>query len=365
MSAQRTGARPAVRPELGPPAPGRASLLSGRVLRTGPWSVRYDPVVVALGTALVVLIVVAGVVTMLQGTLHLSPREVVDALLGSGEERAIRTVRGRRLPRLLTAVLVGGCLGASGSVFQSMSRNVLGSPDIIGFTTGAATGAVIQIVVFDGGVVRTAIAAVVSGLLTALAVYLLARKDGVSGGYRLILVGIGMGATLGSVTSFLLVRASIQDASVVQQWSAGSLTGRGWPHVAYVACAAAVLLPALMATSRDLTYLEMGDDVAGSLGISVERVRFRVLVLGVGLAAVATAATGPISFVALAAPQIVARLTRRSGVRLVPSFLMGSALLVLADLLSQSVDVGLRTPVGLVTSLLGGLYLLWLLARKA
>lgn len=342
----------------------RPRLISGRVLRIGPYSVRIAPRVLVVGAVLLALTIAVGILTMLHGTMELSASEVVRALLGNGEDGAIRTVRNRRLPRLLTAIGVGGSLGVAGAVFQSLSRNPLGSPDIIGFTSGAATGAIIQIVVLDGGVLATAVAAVVGGVVTALLVYLLARKDGVSGGLRLILVGIGIGAIASAITSFLLVRADLESATEAEIWTNGSLTGRGWPHAITVMLAVAVLMPLLIVAARRLTVMELGDDAATALGVPVERYRFVVMVLAVGLTAIAVAATGPIAFVALAAPQIVRRLIGRGAIAIVPSFLMGASLLVLADLLSQSLDVGLRTPVGLVTSLLGGLYLIALLARR-
>src|SRR5690606_36177474 len=132
--------------------------------------------------------------------------------------------------------------------------------DIIGFTSGAATGAVIQIVVLGGGMVATAIAAVLGGVVTALLVYGLARKDGGSGGLRLILVGIGVGAVASALTSFLMVRASIEDATEAQLWQSGSLTARGWPHAIAVLIGVLVLLPPLLAAARRLSVMEMGDD---------------------------------------------------------------------------------------------------------
>lgn len=339
-------------------------LVSGRVIRLGAFSVRFTPRVMIVGLVLLAMTVTIGIVTMLHGTMELTFGQVVGALFGDGEDGVIRTVRNRRLPRLLTAMGVGGSLGVAGAVFQSLSRNPLGSPDIIGFTSGAATGAVIQIVVLDGGVLATAIAAVTGGVITALAVYALARKDGVSGGLRLILVGIGIGAITSAITSFLMVRADLDDATQAQLWQSGSLTARGWPHALSVFVAVVVLMPALLVAARRLSVMEMGDDAATSLGVPVERYRFGVMVLAVMLTAIAVAATGPIAFIALAAPQIVRRLVGRGGVLVMPSFLMGASLLVLADLLSQSLDVGVRTPVGLVTSLLGGVYLVVLLARR-
>jgi iron complex transport system permease protein len=273
-------------------------------------------------------------------------------------------VLGRRLPRALTAALVGALLGMSGAAFQSLSRNPLGSPDIIGFTSGAATAAVFQIVVLGGGMIATAIAAVLGGIVTALIVYLLARRDGITGGLRLVLVGIGVGAVVSAISALLIARADIDDALLAQLWSSGSLTGRGWPHVWATLAALAVVGPVLLRLGRDLALIEMGDDSAHGVGVQVERTRFVAVIVAVAAAAAATAATGPIAFIAFAAGQIARRLAPVPGVLLGLSALIGAALLAGADLLSQNLDVGLRTPVGLVTSVLGGLYLLWLLARR-
>lgn len=333
-------------------------------VRIGPFSARLDVRTAVLAAALIVLLAIIGAVSLILGSITLEPAEVLQALFGVGEERSVRTVQGRRLPRLLCALLVGLALGIAGCVFQSLSRNALGSPDIIGFTSGAATGAVAQITFFGGGVLETALAAVAGGLVTAFVVYLLARKDGVTGGIRLVLVGIGIGAIMAAITDLLLVRAGVAQASAAQVWQAGSLTGRGWPHVWSIVAALVVLLPVVLAFGRALRMIEMGDEAAAGLGIAVERIRFGMLVVGVLLTAVATAVAGPIAFVALAAPQIVIRIARRGSVLLVLSGLMGAILLALADIVSQHVDIGLRLPIGIVTSIIGGLYLIWLLARR-
>ncbi len=346
-------------------AGGGAPALPIRVLRLGPWSVRIRVRPLIATAVLIAALLVVGVLMLGAGTMRLAPDEIWRALLGDGEASAVRSVQGRRLPRLLTAVGVGGSLGVAGAVFQSISRNVLGSPDVIGFTTGAATGAVVQITIFGGGMLAIALSAIGGGLATALVVYLLARKDGVTGGLRLVLVGIGTGAVLGAITDFLIVRADITDAGLVQQWTAGSLTGRGWTHALAALGVAVVVGPVLAAVARRVTLMEMGDDLAAGLGVRVERVRFTAMLLAVLLVGVATAVAGPIAFIALAAPQIARRLTRSGGVQTVASFATGAMLLVAADFLAQTVEVGLRTPVGLVTSLLGGAYLVWLLARRA
>ncbi|ACZ30480.1 transport system permease protein [Xylanimonas cellulosilytica DSM 15894] len=343
----------------------RSAVVPGWIVTTGPVTVRVAPRTVAVGAVLAIILLAAALVTLTSGTLDLSPGEVVAALAGQGDDRAVRTVQGRRLPRLLTALLVGGALGAGGAVFQSLSRNALASPDVIGLTSGASTGAVVQLVLLDGGMLATALSAVGGGLLTALVVYILARRDGTSGGMRLVLVGIGIGAVCSAITWLLLVRAELDQAVTAQQWLAGSLLGRGWPHVWSIGGAVVVLVPALVVVARRLTLMEMGDDLAAGLGVRVERTRLLGVVLGVVLTGAAVAATGPLAFVALAAPQVVRRLTRQTGVPVGGAFLVGGTLLVLADLLAQNVDLGLRTPVGTVTALLGGLYLIWLLARRA
>ena len=334
------------------------------VVRLGAASVRVRRRPFVVGSIALLVLVVAGVTSLLIGTVSFTPAELLAVFQGDATPAETRTIMGRRLPRLLTAILVGACLAQSGAVFQSISRNPLGSPDIIGFTTGAATAAVIQIVLFGGGVLDTAIAAILGGIGTALLVYLLARRDGISGGIRLVLVGIGAGSLLSSITSLLVVRADIRDATEVQLWSSGSLTGRAWPHVFALLVVSLVLLPALTALVRRVALVEMGDDISQGIGVDVERTRFLSMVVAVTLASVATAAAGPIAFVAFAAPHIVRRLAHAPGPQVWLSGLVGALLLAAADLLSQNLEVGVRTPVGLVTSLLGGFYLVWLLARR-
>lgn len=334
-------------------------------LRLGPVAVRLHPRTLVVSAVLLGVLAIVTVVTLGSGRLGLSPAEVWQALGGDGDAAAVRSIQRRRLPRMLSALGVGGCLAVAGALTQSLSRNALGSPDIIGFTTGAATAATVQIVRGNAAPLQVGAAAILGGLATALVVYLLARRDGTTGGIRLVLVGVGTGALLGAVTDFVIVRADIDDATMVQQWTTGSLTGRGWTHAVTILSVAAVLVPLLAVLARRMTLIEMGDDTAAALGIRVEQVRLIGLLLAVLLVGAAVATAGPIAFVALAAPQIARRTTRTPGVPVLASFLTGAVLLAAADLLAQTLDIGLRTPVGLVTSLLGGGYLIWLLARRA
>ncbi len=348
-----------------PPGARLAAALPGRVLRTPreALALRWRPRAVVVGAVVAVVVLGLGVLAMTRGSSSLTPADVVTVLLGEGDTRATKIVLGIRLPRAVTGVLVGAALGVAGAVFQSISRNVLGSPDIIGFTTGAATGAIVQIVVFEGGPVAVGASAVVSGLACAVVVYLLALKGSRSGGYRLILVGVGVGAILSALNGLLLTRAGLDQAVEAQVWLAGSLAGSSWKQATPLAVAVAVLLPLVAWLGRRLAYLELGDDSATQLGVRVERTRLALMLLGVGLTGVAIATAGPISFVALAAPQLARHLMRASAPPVVGSALLGAALLVGADLASQHLPLGIAMPVGLMTGLLGGVYLAWLLTR--
>lgn len=335
------------------------------VLRLGGLSLVWRPRVAAVCAALALAGAILCVVLLGTGTLAFTPAEVLGALTGGGDNAtASRVVLRIRLPRVLTAILVGASLGMAGSIFQSISRNALGSPDIIGFTTGAATGAVVQIILFNAGPLETSLAAVLAGVATAALVFTLSRRGGTTGGYRLVLVGIGVGATLSGVNTVLLVMGDLDQAMSAQLWLAGSLNTRTWSHVAPAALGFAVILPVAILHARRLDLLEMGDDAASQLGVRTERTRLVMVMAAVGLTAIATAAAGPIAFIALAAPQLARRLTRSPDVPLAAGAAMGAVLLLAADLVSQRLPFNATMPIGLTTGMLGGLYLLWLLTRS-
>jgi iron complex transport system permease protein len=318
----------------------------------------------AVPAAMALALVVLFVVSLGSGEVSISPPEVVRALFGGGDHATRFLIDELRLPRAVTAALVGGALGASGAIFQSVTRNPLGSPDVLGFLQGASVGAVLEIVLFDGGTAAVAVAAVLGGLAAALTVYVLAYREGGARDYRLILVGIGIAAMLVAITHYLLSRTTLEEASAAQIWLVGSLDGRSWDDVVPAALALAVLLPAALGLGRAMRTLELGDDAATALGVAPERMRVAAMAVGVGLCAIGTAAAGPIVFVALAAPQITRRLTRASGPGIGCAALGGATLLVGADLLGRLLFPSRELPVGIVTGVLGGLYLLALLARE-
>lgn len=338
-----------------------------RVIRTpGGLSVRFDG---RSGLVLLVLTVAAlavGVVLIGSGDFAMSPGDVVATLFGKGTVSQEFIVRDLRLPRVLVGLLVGGALGIGGAVFQSVSRNPLGSPDVIGFGQGATVGALGVIVLFHGGAAAVSAGALAGGLLTGVGIYLLAWKRGVHG-YRLVLVGVGVAAMLTAVNYYLITKADLNDATRAVLWMTGTLDGRDWTQVWPLLALCAVLAPPVVGYARPLRVMEMGDDAAYALGIPVERVRVLLMGAAALLVAAATAAAGPIAFVSLSAPQLARRLTRAPGPNLAASALMGAVLLLAADWVATNAFGDRELPVGVVTGVLGGCYLLWLLVteRKA
>lgn len=345
----------------------RADKPGSRALR-GPagLSLRMEPRALAVGLLLTAAALAMAVVLIGTGDFEIAPWDVVQTLLGGGTPANDFIVNDLRLPRVLVAVLVGAALGMAGAVFQSVSRNPLGSPDLLGFSYGSAVGALTVIVLFKGDANAVAGGALAGGLLTGVLVYLLSYRRGIHG-YRLVLVGIGASAMLVAVINYLLTKAQLVEATRAMVWLTGSLAGRDWSQVWPLLGTCAVLFPLVLGQGRALRMMEMGDDAAYALGVRVERTRMLLMLAAVLLTTAAAAAAGPISFVALAAPQLARRLTRSPGSNLLTGALMGSVLLLVSDWASQRAFGADQLPVGVVTGLVGGVYLLWLLVteRKA
>ncbi|WP_332716433.1 FecCD family ABC transporter permease [Pelagibacterium mangrovi] len=326
-------------------------------------SILYDRRTIIAVSVLVLAIFALGVVTMTTGQYQLTLAEIWRILTAPDDPVGGMIVLGLRLPRLLAAIFVGAALGVAGAVFQSIARNPLASPDIVGFTTGSASGALVIILIAGQGGMGIAVGALIGGFATALLVYLIALERGVVG-QKLIVVGIAIAAMLGAANDFLITRAELERAQAAKTWLFGSLHATGWEVTTMLALGCLVLLPAILAFSDKLRILEMGDDLASALGLPLGRSKLVLLSLAVGLTALAIAGAGPIGFVALAAPQLARRLTRTPGMGVVSSATMGSLLVVAADLLAQRLLAPLQIPVGLLTGAMGGIYLIWLLARE-
>ncbi|WP_324783587.1 FecCD family ABC transporter permease [Streptomyces sp. H51] len=345
-----------------------------RVLRApGGISLRLDVRAVTVVVLLLLAALTAAVALIGTGDYPIPAGDVLKTLLGNGSAGQEFIVRELRLPRVLVGLLVGASLGLGGALFQAVTRNPLGSPDVLGLGQGATAGALTVIVLFSGSAAQVTLGALVGGLATGLALYLLAWKRGVHG-YRLVLVGVGVSAVVTAVNGYLLTVSDIVDAARAVVWMTGSLDGRDWDQVWPLLGLCAVLVPLVLAGARGLRMMEMGDDVANALGVRVERVR-ALLLAAVLLTATATAAAGPVAFVALTAPQLARRLTLPRclkgaggspvpGPNLLPSLCMGATLLVTADWAAQRAFGAGRLPVGVVTGVLGGAYLLWLLVSE-
>jgi iron complex transport system permease protein len=342
-----------------------ATSVPGHAVRIGDGlslRIRRRPVAAATGLALVgaALFLVA----LATGDFPIAPGDVLAALAGHGDAGTTFIVRDLRLPRAACGLLVGIALGISGAIFQSLTRNPLGSPDIIGFEQGASVGALIVITVLAGSGGAVSAGALGGGALTALTVYGLAFRRGGTSGYRLILVGIAIGFLMLSITDYLLARARIEEAEEATRWLLGSLNARDGSDVVPLLVALALLLPATVPAGRTLRALELGDDMAHGLGVRVERARLSLVALAVTLVSVSVVAVGPIGFVALTAPQIARRLARTADAPLLCSALTGAVIVLAADLGAQHMVPSTALPVGVMTGAFGGVYLAWLLATE-
>ncbi len=335
----------------------------GRVVRLGGgMSLRVNSRPVAVGGVLVLVTFALFVFAVGTGELAIAPQDVVAAIFGAGDPGTEFIVRELRLPRAVCAILVGASLGMSGAIFQSLTRNPLGSPDIIGFEQGATVGALIVITVIGGAGAGVSAGALAGGAITALLVYGLAFKGGGASGYRLILIGIAIGALMLAGIDYLLSRARIEEAQEATRWLLGSLNNRGWEDVTPLLITLAVLAVPIVLSSRPLRVLELGDDAAYALGVRVEPARLALVAIAVVLVSSVTVAVGPIIFIALTAPQIARRIARTAAPTLVCSALTGAALVLAADIAAQRLVPHTALPVGVMTGAFGGLYLAALLA---
>lgn len=306
-------------------------------------------------------VVVVFMMSLMIGNTFYGPGDVARVIFGETVSGASFTVGELRLPRAVMAVLSGAAFGLSGITFQTMLRNPLAAPDVIGISSGASAAAVIGIVVLKVDEAAVSLLAITAALATAAMIYVLSYVDGVAG-TRLILIGIGVAAMLDSVVAYVIIRAAAWDLQTAMRWLTGSLNGANWAQLLPLALAFVIATPLLLSQSRNLILLQHGDDSAAALGVAVERTRVFSIITAVALIAFATAASGPIAFVAFLAGPIAARLVGPGGSLMVPSALTGALLVLGADLAGQFL-FDARYPVGVITGVLGAPYLVYLLIR--
>ncbi|SNC71405.1 iron complex transport system permease protein [Kytococcus aerolatus] len=318
---------------------------------------RWWAQVVLLAAILVGLVVL----TLTRGDTNYSLAEVWRVIRGVDAGGADFIVGTLRLPRVVLAVVAGAAFGLAGTTFQTLLRNPLASPDVVGITAGASAAASVGIVSLGWSDTQVSLLAVTAGMAVALGVYLLAWRGGLHG-TRLVLIGIGVAAMLQSVVAIQLEEAGRGQLAEALRWLTGSLNGATWQVTTPPTIAVVVLGAVLLSRTREIGVGQLGDDAANALGVRVDRSRLVTIMVAVTLICIATAATGPIAFVAFLAGPITARLMGNSGSLLLPAALTGAVLVVGADWVGQNL-LPHRYPVGVVTGVLGAPYLLYLIVR--
>lgn len=349
--------------------------------RRGALSVLIHPRGLLLGSALLGLLLVLCVLAIAVGTRTIPLEQVLGGLLGQADSATTLIVQRFRLPRVAVAVLVGAALGLSGAIVQSVTRNPIAAPDVIGVTAGASFGAVIVLLAFGGGTVGYGgaaaelsriglpVGAVIGAFLAAVVVLGVASLRGRGGAgatfstQRVVLVGIVCHAAFIALVHWSLTTGDVDQATKAAVWLVGSLHGRGWEHVAGVGLALAVLLPSALLLGRRLSVLALGEPAAATLGVAVARTQVASFAVAFALTGTAVAAAGPVNFVALLAPQLARRIIGTSGIPLIASALVGAVVLLAADLVARLLVPGTELPAGAVTALVGAPYLLWLVVR--
>jgi iron complex transport system permease protein len=299
------------------------------------------------------------------GEVPIPAMDVVKVLFGQGDPGNELIIYSLRMPRVLTALMVGASMAVSGALLQGMLRNPLASPDIIGITGGASVAAVACLSLFSQtGKAWLPVAAFGGAVCTAFLVYVLAWKRGVSP-LRLVLIGMGLHAAANGLTTLLLILSPIYTASQAMVWLTGSVYNSSWTTVGTLSVWTGILIPAAFLLARHLNAQQLGDELAVGIGSRVQLHRFLLILISVALASAAVAAAGPIGFVGLMAPHIARMWAGPSAGSWLPvSALTGSFLVLTADLIARTAFSPLDLPAGLFTAALGAPFLLFLLLRS-
>ena len=321
----------------------------------GRRSVLITPRHVVVGLILLALSLVVAVASLRLGKFPVTAQEVIDALQGQGRKIVQVVIVKWKLPRIVLGLVAGLALGVAGALFQTITRNPLGSPDLIGFSTGAQTGILISVLLLPGSMLSASLASFIGGAAVGTVTYLVSLRGGFTG-LRFILVGIAISSMLVSVNRWLLVRVDDDEGLGALKAITGTLGAARWPVVAPTCLAIGVTVVLILLVSRHLQVLSLGEQVATILGSPTRRASAVLILLGTVLVAVVTMAAGPIGFVALVAPHLARLLTGSPQPPLLVSGLTGSLLLTGADLLSQLLLESM--PASVVTNAVGGLYLM-------
>ncbi|HEY8446269.1 MAG TPA: iron ABC transporter permease [Thermomicrobiales bacterium] len=323
---------------------------------------------------LAILLIVAFIAGVGIGAVRIAPQQVLAIILHhAGVELDVAYTHQQdsivwaiRLPRVITAVLVGSALAASGAALQGMFRNPLADPGLIGVSSGAALGAVTSVALGIGwfGVATMSVCAFLGGMATAVVVYLLARHNGRTEIVTLVLTGIALNTFAGAGTGLLTYVASDQQIRAVVFWSLGSLGSATWQGVVVTAPFVLFGLAVLPRWGRALNLFVLGEREAHHLGLDTERVRLELIFVTALMTGAAVAVAGVVGFVGLIVPHLIRLVAGPDHRLLLPaSALGGAALLLIADLVARTIVSPAELPLGVVTALIGGPFLLVLMLR--
>ncbi|MGA4843861.1 Fe(3+)-hydroxamate ABC transporter permease FhuB [Streptomyces sp. G45] len=344
------------------PAPSHTSGLL--VLRRGPLSLLVARRSALAAVALAALLACAVVLSAYTGQSDMGIARTFHAVLGQGDRFDVLLVQKFRLGRIVAGLVAGAALGLAGCLTQTLARNRLATPELLGVNDGATAAVLLSVALSSTGTFGAWWAGPIGALVAVLVVTAVSGGPG-QRGYRVLVVGLAMSALASAITQVVLARRSLNSASSLYVWTSGSLNGRGYSVAVPVLIGLAVLVPLAVVTARHLGVLRFDDDTAASLGAGPARTRLLCLGLAVALAGLAVGVCGPVGFVALASPVIAARLAGPLRVPLIGSMLTGALLVVAADTLGRIAFSGSELPVGVVTTVLGGPFLLWVLLGRS
>lgn len=311
---------------------------------------------------LLLLLAAAVLMSLSVGSLKLPLKEIVSTLWNRPEGVNYQILFNIRLPRILLGAMVGGCFAVAGAILQGVMRNPLASPGIIGVSAGGGLAGIIVMLVLPQFGALLVPAAFCGSLATALLVYLLAWKRGVSP-VRLILAGVAVSAMLGAFSSTILL-FNAERAGGILDFSIGSLSARSWHQIQQVGLYMLFAFLAAFSLGGKLNILALGDEVAIGLGLKTERVRFLLIATAALLAASAVSVAGLLGFVGLIAPHIMRMMIGSDNRFLLPaSALFGALMVVSCDTIGRLVLDPSELPVGIIMALMGPPFFLWLLRR--
>ncbi|MCM3361114.1 FecCD family ABC transporter permease [Niallia sp. Sow4_A1] len=325
-----------------------------------------------VSTILIVAIICVFFLSLNIGTIKISPIEIIDAFTGTGSTQTFNILYNFRLPRSVIAILIGIGMAIAGAILQGVSRNSLADPGIIGINSGAGFAVILYIFFIQGSVFQSGplsvyimpFFALVGALIAAALIYVIAWKDGVTP-VRLVLVGIGINAAFGALIIIFQLMMDPRDFTQATIWLSGSIWSASWSYVLALLPWILILVPIAISKFQSINLLQLGDNLAKGLGVSIERERGLLLLIAVGLSGACVSVGGGISFLGLLAPHLARMLVGPKNQRLLPvAALIGALLLLTSDIIAKSLMVGSEIPVGLVLSCLGAPYFIYLLIKE-